>query len=128
MSTYLRFQTSVLCPWAKRPLGVFRALGVLEDEERIDEYFRATVKESLEWFNVNLAVPRISETDQHSVFWFCADRQHLVSRLWELVAILEEHHVSVRRVRTTDPGMIVYRDDHQVAAIPSQRIQRALRV
>lgn len=128
MSTYIRFQTSVLCPRAGRPLGVFRATGVLEHEGRIEEYFRETLDESLQWFNKNLESPRIADKDRECVFWFCADQQLFVGRLWDLVAILVEHHVEVRQVRTTDPGMIVYRDDYQVAAVPSQRINKALRV
>ncbi len=128
MSTYIRFQTSVLCPRAKLPLGVFHAIGVLENEGKIEEYFRDTLDETLHWFNKHLAVPRIANKDRRCVFWFSADQQQFVARLWDLVAILVEHHVEVRRVHTTDPGMIVYRDEYQAAAIPSQRIHKALRV
>ncbi len=112
----------------KRPLGVFRATGVLEDEGRIEEHFRDTVNEALQWYNKNLAVPRIPAKERQCVFWFRADQQEIVAQLWDLVAILVEHSVDVRRLRTTDPGIIVYRDDYQVAAIPSQRVNRALRV
>ena len=128
MSTYIRFQTSVHCPHTKRPLGVFRTTGVLEGEGRIEEHFRDTVSETLRWYNDNLAVPRIPCEKRRSVFWFRSDQQEIVDRMWDLVAILVEHQIEVRRLRTTDPGMIVYRDDYQVAAIPSQRINRALRV
>ena len=128
MSTYLRFQTSVLCPQAKRPLGVFRATGLLEEEGRIDDSFRDTLEASLNWFNEHLTAPRILSKHQRCVFWFCADSQHLIARLWNIVAILVEHHVEVRRIRTCDPGMIVYRYEYQVAAIPSKRASHALRV
>ena len=128
MSTYIRFYTTVFCGRAKRPLGIFRALGVLQDEERIEDYFSETVDDTLRWFNKNLSAPRIAERDRTCLFWFRADRQQFVARLWELVAILVEHDVEVRRVKTHDPGMIVYRDDFQVAAVPSQRIANALRV
>jgi hypothetical protein len=128
MSTFIRFHTSVHCERAKRRLGIFHALGVLQDEGTIEDYFSETVEESLRWFNKNLTAPRIAEKDRSCLFWFCADRQQFVARLWELVAILAEHNVEVRRVRTNDPGMIVYRDDFQVAALPSRRIAHALRV
>ena len=128
MSTYIRFQTSVLCPREKLPLGVFQAAGVLEHEGRIEAYFEDTLKETMQWFNKNLAVPRIAKRVSRYVFWFCADRQSFIARLWELVAVLEEHEINVQRFRTTDPGIIVYRDEYQVAAVPSQRICRALRV
>ena len=128
MSTYIRFQTSVHCPHTKRPLGVFRATGVLEGEGRIEEHFRDTVNETLRWYNDKLTVPRIPYKKRRSVFWFRSDQQEIVDRMWDLVAILVEHQIEVRRIRTTDPGIIVYRDDYQVAAMPSQRINRALRV
>lgn len=128
MSTYIRFQTSVNCLHTKRPLGVFRATGVLEDEGKIEEHFRDSVHETLQWYNKNLSVPRIGDKKRKCVFWFRADQQTVIAQLWHLVAILTEHQVDVRQLRTTDPGIIVYRDDFQVAAIPSRRIDRALRV
>lgn len=128
MSTYVRFQTSVHCPHTKQPLGVFRATGVLEDEGKIEEHFRESVYETLRWYNKNLNVPRICNKQRRCVFWFRADQQTVVAQLWHLIAILTEHQIEVRQLRTTDPGTIVYRDDCQVAAIPNQRINRALRV
>src|SRR5262245_35135936 len=95
MSTYLRFQTSVVCPRANRPLGIFCATGVLWDDERIEKYFRDTVEETLSWFNDNLEYPHIYDQDDNCVFWFCANRQQCIARLWELVAILLEHDVAV---------------------------------
>jgi hypothetical protein len=128
MSTYIRFQTNVQCPHMKRPLGVFHAAGVLQARGRIQEYFRDTINETLDWYDNNLVVPRIADRDQRCVFWFCADKQQIVANVWSLVAILVEHQVDIRRLRTTDPGMIVYRDAFQVAAIPNQRVNKALQV
>jgi hypothetical protein len=101
---------------------------VLQEDGQIEEYFRETVDETLDWFNSNLTNPRIDEEDRNCVFWFCAKRQQCIARLWELVAILVENQIEVHRICTNDPGIIVYRDEFQVAAIPNQRTTYTLRV
>jgi hypothetical protein len=126
MSTYIRFQTSVLCSRTQRPLGVFRAAGEIADRELVDEHLGETLEDILHWFNRNLRVPRITREHAECLFWFRADQQQVVSRLWDLVAILAEHHVHVRKIRTNDPGLIVYRDEFQVAAMPSRRVTKSL--
>ena len=128
MSTYIRFQTSVLCPTTRRPLGVFCAAGEIADRELVDEHLGKTLEDTLQWFNEHLQVPRIPREYERCLFWFFAERQQVVRRLWDLVAILAEHHVQVRKIRTSDPGLIVYRDEFQVAAMPSRRVTNALRV
>ena len=127
MSRYIRFQTSVLCARARRPLGIFRATGVLQTEGRIEAHFTNLVEKSLDWFSSNLTSPPINETEKNCVFWFCANQAQMVAEIWDLVSVLEMHDVNVTQVRTDDPGMIVYRDEFQVAALPSQWINRALR-
>jgi hypothetical protein len=127
MSAYIRFQTNVHCPYEDRPLGLFHATGVLQAEERIEEHLRATLDETLSWFNANLTVPRVPGKHWRCLFWYRDDCRRFVSRMWDLVAILVEHQVQVRQVHARDPGMIVYRDEHQVAALPSQRVSKWLR-
>jgi hypothetical protein len=47
--------------------------------------------------------------------------------VWPLIAILRDHEIQVQMIRTTDPGIIVYRDEHQIAAVPNQRMDLTLR-
>jgi hypothetical protein len=56
-------------------------------------------------------------------FWFRDSAQPIVKRLWELVAILRVRLIRVELLTTVDPGIIVYSDEHQVAAMP-RRVKR----
>ena len=46
--------------------------------------------------------------------------------MWDLVAILKEHGVPVRIVRTKNPGMSVYRDEFQIVAETPKRKEQSL--
>ena len=127
MDTYIRFQTQLRCGNAGRPAGVFMAAGRVEDRNTVPTETRERIREVLVWFNRNLTVPALDDSDWRSLFWFRSSSQAVISRLWELAYLLEDEGVFVTKVRTSQPGMIVYRDEHQVAAVPHRKIQ-ALRV
>lgn len=127
METYIRFQTSQRCSDTGRPAGIFVAAGRVEDRTTLPNATRERLREVLTWFNRNLTVPKLDEADWRCLFWFRSDSQPVISRLWELAYLLEDEGVFVSKVRTRQPGMIVYRDEHQVAAKP-QRKKHALRV
>ena len=126
METYLRFQTQLRCCDTGRPAGIFHAAGSIEDKTNLPDVTRDQLRDVLIWFNKNLTVPTLNDSDRRSLFWFRSEAQPIISRLWELVYLLEEEGVFVTKVRTRQPGMIVYRDEHQVAARP-QRKRYAIR-
>jgi hypothetical protein len=127
MDTYIRFQTQLRCGNTGRPAGVFMAAGRVEDRKTVPTETRERIREVLVWFNRNLTVPALDDSDWRSLFWFRSSSQAVISRLWELAYLLEDEGVFVTKVRTSQPGMIVYRDEHQVAAVPQRKTQ-ALRV
>jgi hypothetical protein len=53
-----------------------------------------------------------------AVTWLKASATEHVSRLRELVSLLEHKDVAVQELRTDKPGYIVYEDDFQIAAEP----------
>ena len=121
MNAYIRFQTQLRCGNTGRPAGIFVAAGRVEDRQRLPESTRELLRGLLDWFNLNLEVPRLDDDDWRCLFWFRSESQEVIGRLWELAYVLEDEGVFVSKIRTTDPGMIVYRDEHQVAAVPSRR-------
>lgn len=127
MDTYIRFQTQLRCGNTGRPAGVFMAAGRVEDRKRVPTETRERIREVLVWFNRNVTVPALEDSDWRSLFWFRSSSQAVIGRLWELAYLLEDEGVFVTKVRTSQPGMIVYRDEHQVAAVPQRKTQ-ALRV
>jgi hypothetical protein len=120
---FVRFVTSDRDPEAPGPLGIFRAAGNLRDSQDLDEWTAQRLDEILNWFNKNLPCPRLDSRYWRAVFWFNADCQEMVSRLWELVAMLKDHAVQVQLVRATqtDVNVVVYRDEYQIAAMPMKR-------
>lgn len=127
MESYIRFQTSQRCLDTGRPAGIFVTAGRVEDHTTLPDATRDRLREVLIWFNRNLTVPKLDEADWRCLFWFRSNSQPVISRLWELAHLLEDEGVFVTKVRTNQPGTIVYRDEHQVAAKP-RRKRRALRV
>lgn len=52
---------------------------------------------------------------------FKASAVEHISRMRELVALLERKTIFVTELRTERPGYIVYENEHQVAAMPFER-------
>jgi hypothetical protein len=121
MRAYIRFESSRRCAHFKRPLGVFRAAGTVEEQSDLPGPTLELLRDSLRWFNCNLKVPRQSSVSRRGVFWFRSSAHDVVDRMWELVAILRDEGVHVDLRHTNRPGQIVYEDDQQVAAIPGRR-------
>ena len=128
MPEYLRFQTSLRCQRNGYALGLFQAAGRLQDDSEIEPQLEVMLKEALAWFNQQLPVPRRFVINDESVFWYQTASNEFIQRMWDLAGVLILHAVQVKMIRTTDPGMITYRDDYQIAAIPNRNIRRALRV
>jgi len=123
MSTtnYLRFATTLRCPDTARPLGIFRSAGKLREGKKVEPWADERIQEICEWFNSNLPCPHLDGDRWRAIFWFRSDRQSMVRILWELAVILEENGVFVEFTAKNNPGMIVYQDEFQVAAIPRSR-------
>ncbi len=124
VATYIRFQTPLRCGATGRPLGIFQAAGRVEDWPDLPAATHDWLRETLQWFNHNLTFPRLDGA-WRPIFWFRDDAQAVVSRVWELIAILRDEGVGVCMRRTREPGQIVYEDDFQIAAIPNRLNQRS---
>ena len=125
---YFRFQTGMRCRQTGRSLGIFRAAGRLEDEKKAQSYLVESLSQTLAWFNKNLPVPRHDSIPKRSLFWFDASNPESMNRIWDLVIWLRICDVFVTEIKCRDPGSIVYRDDMQVAAKPSARVSRRLKL
>ena len=118
MCRFVRFHTEIRDTEISHELGIFGALGVLEDRGRLSEGELVRVRATLDWFKDHLTVPRLDAECWRARFWFRDSAQPMVKRLWELVGILRERYIRVELITSVNPGLIVYRDQHQVAALP----------
>jgi hypothetical protein len=59
---------------------------------------------------------RTGEWTRDAVTWFRAEAKAPIQHIWDIVAILREHGVTVRMVTSEKPVTIVYEDEYQVVA------------
>ena len=108
-------------PDSHRQQGIFHASNTLHEHGRLTHAEWDVLEESRQWFNRNLPVPRLDEG--RAIFWFRADARECLARIWGQVAIMREGGIPVFMLRCTDPGLIVYRDELQVAAVPQRQVR-----
>jgi hypothetical protein len=92
--------------------------GQLSPEEARD------LEEIHKWLNRNLPVPpfKSSKWPKTAVAWFKDSAGEPLRRMWDLVAILREHDVPVRMLKSKEPGKVLYEDDYQVVVSQWSRI------
>ena len=124
---YIRFVVSERDEGSDRQRGIFTALYDLEQSGELSsdelEWFR--VAET--WWNEHLKRPgRLAwsarpNAPNRAITWLKASATEHVSRMRELVALLEHKAIVVDELHTARPGYALYEDDYQVAAIPFER-------
>jgi hypothetical protein len=97
-------------------MGIFRGAYSVFCQGRLDELEAAWLRDEVAWFNHHLPAPR--ELDARAVFWFRPSAREALTRIWALVQIVEVSGVPVQAFRTRRPGIVVYSDPYQIAAVP----------
>jgi hypothetical protein len=121
MKRFIRFQTDLCLPHNGNRMGLFRATVALEEQFELPDYAYEMLNELLDWFNINLAVPRLPTQFGHCIFWFRTDSTELLERIWPIVALMNQEGLYVHQRTTSRPGKIVYCDEHQIAAVTGKR-------
>ena len=102
--------------------GVVTVARILRDDGEFYTYESELLEAVFDWLNEHLPCPpfeaklRSGEWTADAVSWFRAGAREPLGRLWDIVAILREHGVPVRLIKTERPGKIVYADEYQVVA------------
>ena len=96
--------------------GIVTEARFLRDDGRLTNDERVRLEASYEWLNEHVPVPPFSARrwPRDVVSWFKGDAVEPIARMWDLVAILRDHDVSTRMLRSRNPGKILYEDDLQV--------------
>jgi hypothetical protein len=123
---YLRFVVAEIDQDSERALGVFHALWNLRDRGMLFSYERDQHDMVRRWFNSNLEAPTrftaakapFYRKKSRALCWFKDTAVEHIAQIRELVAILENHEVYVRTLKTNRVGYVVYEDEYQIAAQP----------
>src|SRR4051812_578325 len=114
---YLRFVHGTESQDGRWLTGIITASGELLDDGLLDPYQVDIVDATYKWLNEHLPCPPFSRNlesgiwSANAVAWFLPEARKFIERMWDLVAVLEDHGRPVRILRSAKPGKIVYRDD-----------------
>jgi hypothetical protein len=117
----VRFVTPLTDSDSKVKEGIFIAAYRLRDQGEIPSYQRAVLRSHLQWFSENLPIPELLSQDRNelAISWFKSQSQECISRVWEVVHILEENGIAITKITTENPGHVIYEDSFQIVAWPS---------
>jgi len=103
--------------------GVFQAVAQALEWKDITGPDAEQLNELEEWFNKNLKKPTSFGRDKLrlGICWFKTDATEHISRIWEMVQILEHNGIYVKKIRTDKPGYVIYEDDWQLVAEPFRK-------
>jgi len=123
---YVRFVVGKRDPDSVCDQGIFQAVYDLHDSGMLHRYEEAHVQELRQWFNDHLekpsrftaSKPPYYRKQSRALSWFKDSAHEHIRRVRELIAVLENHGVSARMIKSERVGYIVYEDEHQVVAEP----------
>lgn len=103
--------------------GIFQAVAQALERQNITGSDAEGLIEVREWFSDNLERPSSFGRDnlRLGICWFKADATEHISRIWEMVHILERNGIYVKKIRTDKPGYVIYEDEWQLVAEPFRK-------
>jgi hypothetical protein len=124
---YIRFVCYQQVESQRQHLGLFQALDEARDCSFSPSWALIQIGEFYDWFKRNLAVPdQFSRggwkgRGQPGLSWFKPVATEHIRHMHQLKLALEACGVQVDILRTRDPGIIIWQDQHQLVAEPGAR-------
>jgi hypothetical protein len=103
--------------------GIFQAAVQALEWQSIAGCDADALNELRAWFSENLKKPTSFGRDKLrlGICWFKTASTEHISRIWEMVQILERNGVYVKKIRTDKPGYVIYEDEWQLVAEPFRK-------
>jgi hypothetical protein len=100
--------------------GIFSAAAHALDCQNVTGHDAAHLNELRTWFNKNLQEPTAFGRGnlRLGICWFKTASTEHISRIWEMVNILERNGIYVTKIKTNRPGYVIYEDEWQLVAEP----------
>jgi hypothetical protein len=123
---YLRFVVADIDEDSGKELGVFQAIRNLREDGKLYQHEEEQHDLLRQWFNDNLERPArftasrapFRHKKKKAISWFKDSAHEHLARVRSMVAILQNHGVSVRMLKTERVGYVVYEDENQIVAEP----------
>jgi hypothetical protein len=103
--------------------GIFQAAAEALECQSVSRSDATELDELQTWFDENLKKPASFGRGnlRLGICWFKTGSTDHISRIWEMVRILERNGIYVKKTRTDRPGYVVYEDDWQLVAEPFRK-------
>jgi len=103
--------------------GIFQAAALAIEWHNITGADADELNKLRAWFSENLEKPTSFGRDKLrlGICWFKTGSTEHISRIWEMVRILERNAIYVKKIRTDKPGYIIYEDEWQLVAEPFRK-------
>lgn len=103
--------------------GIFQAAARALEWQSITGSDADELNELRDWFGENLDRPTSFGRDRLrlGICWFKTGATEHISRIWEMVRILERNGIYVKKIRTDKPGYVIYEDKWQLVAEPFRK-------
>jgi hypothetical protein len=104
-------------------LGIFQAAAQALEWKDITGSDADELNKLWAWFSENLEKPTSfgRDTLRFGICWFKTGAAEHISRIWEMVEILERNGIYVKKIRTDRPGYVIYEDEWQLVAEPFRK-------
>jgi hypothetical protein len=103
--------------------GIFQAAAQALEWQNIKGSDAEELNELQAWFSKNLEKPTSFGRDKLrlGICWFKTGSTEHISRIWEMIHILERNGIYVKKFRTDKPGYVIYEDEWQLVAEPFRK-------
>ena len=123
MGRFIRYIVHQRIRRDSRRLGLFAAAYHVRREGELFTYEFERLNQWLSWFERKLTVPPYGRIPAQALFWY-VDAGRFAEGMWELAQVLRESGFTTELITARWVGKVVYRDPHQLAAIPPRRGHR----
>ena len=103
--------------------GIFQAAALALEWQNITGPDADELNDLRSWFSENLEKPTSFGRDKLrlGICWFKTGATEHISRIWEMVQILERNGIYIKKIRTDKPGYVIYEDEWQLVAEPFRK-------
>ena len=100
--------------------GIFQAAALALEWQTVTGSDAEELNRLQSWFGQNLEKPTSFGRNKLrlGICWFKTGATEHISRIWEMVQILERNGIYVKKIRTGRPGYVIYEDEWQLVAEP----------
>lgn len=103
--------------------GIFQAAALALEWQTVTGGDADELNEIRAWFSANLDKPASfgRENLHRGICWFKTGAIEHISKIWEMVRVLERNGIFVKKTRTEMPGYMIYEDEWQIVAEPFRK-------